>query len=126
VDGNKGGVAKAPDRAGGGTEMRKACEEGGRVGVTSCALGIDPFRNLLAPALFGCFREKTRFISNVRASSAGATGNFGRGLWGRGALPTCVSTRHIVNSFRSYLPLALCRSLGTHHLLFALLPVVRA
>jgi hypothetical protein len=43
---------------------------------------IGPFQNLLAPALFGCFREKTRFISKVRAPSAGATGNFGRGLWG--------------------------------------------
>jgi hypothetical protein len=27
--------------------------------------GIDPFQNLLAPALFNCFREKTRFNSNA-------------------------------------------------------------
>jgi hypothetical protein len=33
---------------------------------------IDPFQNLQAPALFGCFREKTRFISVLR------------GLWGGG------------------------------------------
>jgi hypothetical protein len=47
--------------------------------------GFRPFQNLLAPALFGCFREKTCFISNARDPSAGATGNFGRGLYvGRG------------------------------------------
>jgi hypothetical protein len=41
---------------------------------------MDPFQNLLAPARFGCFRKKTRFISNARAPSAGATGNLGRYL----------------------------------------------
>jgi hypothetical protein len=34
---------------------------------------IDPFQNLLATALFDCFGERTRSISNARAPSAGAT-----------------------------------------------------
>jgi hypothetical protein len=42
--------------------------------------GSEKPQNLLAPALFDCFREKTRFIPTVQSPSAGATGNFGRGL----------------------------------------------
>jgi hypothetical protein len=45
---------------------------------------IDPFQNLLAPALFDCFREKTRLISNARARVRGPRRNFGR-VYGVGA-----------------------------------------
>jgi hypothetical protein len=40
---------------------------------------IDPFQNLLAPALFDCPREETRPISNVRRPSAGGHAEFYKG-----------------------------------------------
>jgi hypothetical protein len=40
---------------------------------------IDPFQNLLPPALLGCFRENTRTISNAWAPCAGATAEFWKG-----------------------------------------------
>jgi hypothetical protein len=40
---------------------------------------LDPFQNLLAPALFDSFREKTRSISNARFPSAGARAELWKG-----------------------------------------------
>jgi hypothetical protein len=50
-------------------------------GRTSTTEGpaIHPFQNILAPALFDCFREKTRSISNAPAPSAGATAELWKG-----------------------------------------------
>jgi hypothetical protein len=42
-------------------------------------LHIDPFKSLVAPALFDCFREKTRFISNVWDPECGGHAEFWKG-----------------------------------------------
>jgi hypothetical protein len=70
----------------GGYTVKEAMQQ---VGCARCRGGgaIDSFQNLLAPALLDCFREKTRFISNVRNPSARATGNFGRGLYWVDGMP---------------------------------------
>jgi hypothetical protein len=40
---------------------------------------LDPIQNLLAPALFDCFREKTRSIPNARVRIAVSTAEFWKG-----------------------------------------------
>lgn len=86
----EGGMAGEPSVSGlvhtTGPSLSSArrCPAGGNEALpdSPASPSIDPLQNLVAPALFDCFGEKTRSIANARAPSAGAAAK----LW-KGSLP---------------------------------------